>query len=101
MNSKFRRVTRRTARRPTSRPKLYKDDSAGVVILITPSATGKGIHKRWKYSEPYLNIRQMIPTEGHSKEHPLMRELTFHVDGAFTDMFNRSLSSIGADTRAE
>ena len=101
MNRKSRRVNRRTARRFKSHPKLYKHDTAGVVILITPSATGKGIHKRWKYSEPCLNTRQTIPAERDSTGYPSPRELTLHVDGAFADIFNRSLSSIGANLKAK
>ena len=102
MVRKSRRVNRPTARRFKPHPKLYKDDTAGVAILVTPSATGKGIHKRWKYSEPFFNIHhQTIPAEQDSTVHPLTRELTLHVDGAFADKFDHSISSSGANMKAE
>jgi hypothetical protein len=43
----------------------------------------------------------MIPAEQDSTVHPLTRELTLHVDGAFADKFNRSISSTGANMKAE
>lgn len=100
MKNKSRRVTRRTTRRSKSHPRLYKDDIAGVAILVSPSATGKGIHKRWKYSAPPLNIHQTIP-KSESTAHPLMSDRTFSLDGALTDMFNPPLPSTGAVLQAE
>ncbi|KAK2464693.1 hypothetical protein APHAL10511_003269 [Amanita phalloides] len=94
MTSKPQNLPGRTTRQLRSRSKLYEDDISGAVILVTPSATGKGIHKRWKYSDsPASNIRKVMPTEKKAAVRPLKRELTVLVDGAFTDRFNRSLSA--------
>ncbi|KIL58241.1 hypothetical protein M378DRAFT_15678 [Amanita muscaria Koide BX008] len=91
------RITRSAARRFQAFPKVYKEAFTGASIIVTPSATGKGIHMRWQYPESAPDDQGTIQTGHLSATNPLARELTLHVDDEYAHLFDGSLSSIDSD----
>ncbi|KAF8628048.1 hypothetical protein AX17_006052 [Amanita inopinata Kibby_2008] len=55
-------LTRSRARKQLFLPSVVLDNSANAAIMVSPSATGKGIHKRWMYLKVPLTVRQIVPT---------------------------------------
>ncbi|KAF8623977.1 hypothetical protein AX15_006131 [Amanita polypyramis BW_CC] len=94
MNGKSKGGTHRTATRSNPIPKIYRDDSSDVIVVVTRSATGKGIHKRWEYPKSSLSVRRILPGE-EKLSTPLTRELTINANGVFAQFLNAPPSSIG------